>query len=85
MGNKNGRRFLSAIWMQLFNYGFFTDHLKDQLEQYMQRFPKVRIVRASVRVGLIKARMMGARAATGKILTFLDSHIEATTGGYVST
>ena len=50
----------------------------------MEKFPKIRIVRASTRVGLIKARMMGAQAAKGKILTFLDSHIEATTGNYVS-
>ena len=57
-----------------------SDHLKDQLVQYMKRFPKVKFVRSKERVGLIKARMLGASVAKGKILTFLDSHIEATTG-----
>ncbi|CAG7717432.1 unnamed protein product, partial [Allacma fusca] len=31
-------------------------HLKKQLDDYMKRFPKVKIVRAPTRVGLIRAR-----------------------------
>lgn len=57
-----------------------VDHVKDQLEQYMLAYPKVRIVRAKKREGLIRARLMGAAVAKGPVLTFLDSHIEATTG-----
>lgn len=46
----------------------------------MRDYQKVKILRADKRVGLIKARLMGAAAAKASVLTFFDSHIECTTG-----
>ncbi|EGI60096.1 Putative polypeptide N-acetylgalactosaminyltransferase 9 [Acromyrmex echinatior] len=60
----------------------FSDmpHLKRQLEDYMMNYPKVRIIRANKREGLIRARLLGAAAAKAPVLTYLDSHCECTEG-----
>lgn len=54
-----------------------SEHLKVALEEYMVRLPKVRILRTKKREGLIRTRLLGAAAAKGEVLTFLDSHCEA--------
>uniref|UniRef100_A0A4W4FUF0 Polypeptide N-acetylgalactosaminyltransferase n=1 Tax=Electrophorus electricus TaxID=8005 RepID=A0A4W4FUF0_ELEEL len=53
------------------------EHLKASLEDYMVRIPKVRILRTKKREGLIRTRLLGAAAAKGEVITFLDSHCEA--------
>lgn len=54
------------------------DFLKSKLDAYVaEHMPKVSIIHLPERSGLIRARLAGARAATGEILIFLDSHTEA--------
>ena len=53
------------------------DHLKKPLEDYVIRLKKVRIIRTRKREGLIRARLLGAKAARGEVVTFLDAHCEA--------
>uniref|UniRef100_A0A1I7ZP92 Polypeptide N-acetylgalactosaminyltransferase n=1 Tax=Steinernema glaseri TaxID=37863 RepID=A0A1I7ZP92_9BILA len=55
--------------------------LKGKLDDYVKRFGGlVKIVRSTERLGLIKAKLEGAKAASGEVVVFLDSHCEANTG-----
>eukprot|EP00040_Diaphanoeca_grandis_P009341 m.48480 g.48480 ORF g.48480 m.48480 type:complete len:557 (+) comp20764_c0_seq1:113-1783(+) len=60
--------------------GSTAPHLQSPLEDYVAMLPiPVHIVRQHARTGLMKARVAGARVATGDTLTFLDSHIDCST------
>uniref|UniRef100_A0A183C8T3 Polypeptide N-acetylgalactosaminyltransferase n=1 Tax=Globodera pallida TaxID=36090 RepID=A0A183C8T3_GLOPA len=57
------------------------DYLKRPLELYMRRFPlPVHLLHLPERSGLIRARLAGSAMATGKVLLFLDAHVEVSIG-----
>ncbi|XP_061579628.1 polypeptide N-acetylgalactosaminyltransferase 13 isoform X2 [Cololabis saira] len=57
------------------------DFLKKKLESYARTLEvPVRVLRMEQRSGLIRARLRGAAATTGQVITFLDAHCECTTG-----
>ncbi|XP_055591523.1 putative polypeptide N-acetylgalactosaminyltransferase 9 [Uranotaenia lowii] len=58
----------------------FMPHLKTQLHDYFLDYPKVKIIRAEERLGLMRARLLGAQNAVSEVLTFLDAHVECTDG-----
>eukprot|EP00040_Diaphanoeca_grandis_P039942 m.260673 g.260673 ORF g.260673 m.260673 type:complete len:553 (-) comp40432_c0_seq1:21-1679(-) len=61
--------------------GSDAEHIGKPLEDYVKTLPiPVTIVRMGGRTGLMRARVAGARAATGATLTFLDSHISCSIG-----
>lgn len=57
------------------------EFLRKPLEEHVASLPvPTRILRSKTRIGLIRARLVGAREARGKVLTFLDAHCECTIG-----
>lgn len=58
----------------------YLPHTKTQLDEYFRTIPKVRVLRAPERQGLIRARLLGAKNTTAQIITFLDAHVECTVG-----
>ncbi|ETN64529.1 n-acetylgalactosaminyltransferase [Anopheles darlingi] len=58
--------------------GSTKEFLHGQLQNYVnQNLPKVKLIRQGERTGLMKARLAGAKLASGDVLVFLDSHTEA--------
>uniref|UniRef100_A0A8C8JL23 Polypeptide N-acetylgalactosaminyltransferase n=1 Tax=Oncorhynchus tshawytscha TaxID=74940 RepID=A0A8C8JL23_ONCTS len=57
------------------------DFLGKKLENYGRTLEvPVRVLRMEQRTGLIRARLRGAAATRGQVITFLDAHCECTTG-----
>uniref|UniRef100_A0A8C2IZU5 Polypeptide N-acetylgalactosaminyltransferase n=1 Tax=Cyprinus carpio TaxID=7962 RepID=A0A8C2IZU5_CYPCA len=57
------------------------DFLKKKLEDHVATLEvPVRILRMEQRSGLIRARLRGAAATRGQVITFLDAHCECTVG-----
>lgn len=50
--------------------------LKGELDGAVRDLKKVKILRSKERIGLVRARLVGARAAEGEVFTFLDAHCE---------
>ena len=63
------------------NHHFCLDYLLKPLDDFVVTLPvKVKVLRNEKRMGLMRSRLVGAAAATGDTMTFLDAHIEATDG-----
>lgn len=59
----------------------FSAFLKESLDAHVSKLEvPVKVIHTEERVGLIQARLMGAKVATGQVLTFLDAHCECTQG-----
>uniref|UniRef100_A0A915IWS3 Polypeptide N-acetylgalactosaminyltransferase n=1 Tax=Romanomermis culicivorax TaxID=13658 RepID=A0A915IWS3_ROMCU len=58
-----------------------AEELHQKLDAYIIKLgSKVKLIRTKQRQGLIRARLIGAKAAVGRILVFLDAHCEAAPG-----
>eukprot|EP00039_Didymoeca_costata_P006862 m.94130 g.94130 ORF g.94130 m.94130 type:complete len:674 (+) comp13427_c0_seq1:150-2171(+) len=63
----------TASWLGGPNVPKLRKYVKDELPSEIP----VKIVTSNKRLGLIRARLLGAEHADGEVLTFLDSHCEA--------
>ena len=62
----------------------FSADLGEPLVAHLRRFGTlVRLFRAHERLGLIRAKLAGAKFARGDVVVFLDSHCEASEGWWV--
>ena len=70
----------SIIFHTLFSILEFIE----SISSYFQRTSPglIKVVHYTERVGLIRARLAGARVAIGEILFLLDAHVEVTDGWY---
>ena len=55
-------------------------YLHSQLDDYVNLFPRVRLLRNDIRRGLVVSRMQGYRASKSSVVIFLDAHAEVNEG-----
>lgn len=73
--------FFILYYLILFLYYLLLEFLKNSLDDYVKTLSvPTRVLRSNERIGLIKARLLGAYDAKGEVLTFLDAHCECTVG-----
>ncbi|CAF1022393.1 unnamed protein product [Brachionus calyciflorus] len=78
--NKSPLRYLKEIIL-VDDASVDREYLHGPLDEFVKTLPvPVKIIRNPTRIGLMKARLKGADAATGDTMTFLDAHIECTNG-----
>lgn len=78
--NRSPRRILREIIL-VDDYSQIEELAGGRLERYLRRHFRpgfVKLITLPQRSGLIRARLTGARVASGDVLVFLDSHCEAT-------
>lgn len=76
--DRTPRRLLHEII--LVDDGSTHEFLKAPLDADLANFPKTQLIRLTERSGLIRAKVHGAKAATGDVLMFMDSHCECVDG-----
>ena len=63
------------------NTNAHMEHLGKPLDDYVAKLPvRTYVIRSETRTGLIRARLKGAAASKGQVITFLDAHCECTEG-----
>lgn len=56
------------------------EYYQEPLDKYIEKYPKIRLIRSHTRQGIIQNRILGGRNAKGPVIVYVDSHVEVTPG-----